>query len=67
VVVRQVSLPLLPVLAAEQPYFWQHDLLPLLLWLALVGAAGAGLYGLLAGLAGSHEARLAWARLRGRG
>jgi hypothetical protein len=64
--VRWLSLPLLPFLSSAGVYHWPADLLPLLLWLAAVGIAGAFMYGGLAAAFGSSEARDVLSRLRGR-
>ncbi len=63
-VAQQLSLPLLPFLGSAGHYTWQTDLVPLLLWLALVGSIGIGIYIGLAGLLGSQEARDYWRRIR---
>ncbi len=66
-VVQWFSLPLLPYLSPAGSYTWQTDLLPLLLWLAAVGAVGTLAYVGLTLIAGAQEARQGWQRLRRRG
>ncbi|NTV64944.1 MAG: murein biosynthesis integral membrane protein MurJ [Oscillochloris sp.] len=61
---RNLSAPLIPALAADHSYAWRSEILPLLLWLTVVGALGATIYlGLTAAL-GAAPARTALVRLR---
>jgi putative peptidoglycan lipid II flippase len=64
--IRWLSLPLLPFISSAGTYHWQTDLLPLLLWLAAVGVTGAGVYGALTALFGADEARDILVKLRRR-
>ncbi len=64
--VRMVSTPLLPYLNFPASYTWQSDMLPLLLWLGLVGIAGSAGYLGMSLTFGSREARALLARLRKR-
>lgn len=61
---RELSTSALPFLAFNAPYTWQHDLLPLIGWLALAAAVGTLLYVGLAAALGSNEARGVVGRLR---
>ena len=61
---RQLSIPLLPFLAAGAPYLWQRDLAALVGWLALAGAVGGALYIGVATALGSPEPRRVLGRLR---
>lgn len=59
------SMPFLPFLLMNSTYQWQHDLVPLMGWLVVVGSVGAAVYIGGAALLGSHDARTAFAKVRG--
>lgn len=63
---RWLSLPYLPFLSLSGDYDWRVHLLPLGIWLAVVGMVGAACYIGMAGVFGSSEAREVWTRLRAR-
>jgi putative peptidoglycan lipid II flippase len=61
---RWLSLPLLPFLSYSGAYDWRSDMLPLLLWLLLVGSTGTLMYLGVTTILGAQEARILWQRLR---
>lgn len=61
---RTVSLDLLPALRIEYAYSWRGDLLPLLGWLLMTGGIGAAAYLAVTLLLGAAPARMLLERLR---
>lgn len=55
--VLRLSQPALPFLRPGDTYRWPADFLPLVLWLAIVAAAGFAIYAGVAALMGSQEVR----------
>ncbi len=61
--VMAISAPHLPFLRSPSIYAWRYDLLPLLGWLILTGAAGTVCYIVLARWLGANPAGMIWDRL----